>query len=217
MSSTVVGKMVIEFRENGTPTVDFEGIVDVVNMQSLMYTIRTEYDLNYIMPRRDEEVKHQAERKEQVKSERELAEKHRLQAIVDKKKTVEEALAVDREIQRKKKMQVQLENQKIEAERTIRRESNKSTDKDIVSNAQKALIALDKELEEFHSVDIKETATKEDIDNDREEGKEGRAEGIDTETSTGDIERSSDAADAPSGSTEDAAEPTTTEGEEGED
>jgi hypothetical protein len=177
--SESTGRMVIEFYDHKDPVVSCEGVVDPGNMQTLIFHIRTQYETGYLFPRRDEEVKMEAERKEQVKKDRAQAETERLKALAVDAQNAQEAEEANREITRKKKERVKLENQKIEAERTIRREEGKSTNPDTLSNAQEALEAVTEQLKDF------DEANKGEAKDDREDREDGGEEGADAEGSTG--------------------------------
>ena len=184
MNEGLTGKMIINFYEKGEPVVEFEGLVDPGNLTTLRYHIRTQYDMKYMIPRRDSEVKNELERAEQVRAQRALKEKERLELLELKKRTKDSILNEERGRVREKKALVKLENQKIEAERLIQRYEDSQVDVSVVDEARETLVQVTKELDALKS---EQAANKKEDSNDRDE--EGREEGTDTGGSASDPEQ----------------------------
>jgi len=187
MSEELVGQMVINFYEKGEPVIEFDGIVDPGNLTTLRYHIRTQYDMKYMIPRRDSEIKNELERAEQIKAQRALKEKERLELLELKKRTADAILNEERERVREKKALVKLENQKIEAERLIRKYEESQVDVSVVDEARETLVQVTKELEALKS---EQAANKKEDSNDgSEEGREEGQEGTDNGGSSSDPEQ----------------------------
>lgn len=113
------GSITVNFDDHKDPEVSFKGIVDVNDIPKVNYFIKMAYQLNYLDPRRQEELKAETANKAKIAEEQKIAKiKAEESAKLMEKAKAEKAEQTKKELEAKQ-AKIKQENELVEAQRIL--------------------------------------------------------------------------------------------------